>query len=80
MIVYNPLVPGKKWFNGRFKISAAISNDGMKWKDIALLEDGTKEEYSYPAVIQTQDCKIHITYTFDRKNISMLYWKKIYKK
>lgn len=36
---------------------------------IAVLEDGKKEEYSYPAIIQTGDGKIHITYTYDRKNI-----------
>ncbi len=69
LIVYNPLLPGKDWFNGRFKISAAISIDGKNWEDIALLEDGTKEEYSYPAIIQTQDGKVHISYTFDRKNV-----------
>ncbi|WP_245803448.1 sialidase family protein [Daejeonella lutea] len=69
IIVYNPLVPGKEWFNGRYKISAALSQDGKRWTDIALLEDGTKEEYSYPAIIQTLDGKVHITYTFDRKNI-----------
>jgi alpha-L-fucosidase len=69
MIVYNPLLPGKEWFNGRFKISTAVSRDGKNWKDIALLQDGIKEEYSYPAIIQTQDGKVHITYTFDRKNV-----------
>jgi alpha-L-fucosidase len=69
IIVYNPLVPGKDWFNGRFKINAAMSEDGKDWKDIAILEDGTREEYSYPAIIQTADGKVHITYTFDRKNL-----------
>lgn len=69
IIIYNPLVPGKEWFNGRFKINAAVSIDGKNWKDITVLEDGTKEEYSYPAVIQTTDGKVHITYTFDRKNV-----------
>jgi alpha-L-fucosidase len=72
MIVYNPLIPGKEWFNGRFKLNIAQSVDGKNWKDILVLEDGTKEEYSYPAVIQSSDGKVHISYTFDRKNIKYL--------
>jgi predicted neuraminidase len=69
LIVYNPDVPGKDWFNGRGKLCVACSADGKTWRDIAVLEDGTKEEYSYPAIIQTKDGLIHITYTFNRKNI-----------
>lgn len=69
LIVYNPDLPGKDWFNGRSKLHVAISADGLEWKDIMVLEDGTKEEFSYPAVIQAADGKVHITYTYDRKNI-----------
>ena len=69
LIVYNPDVPGKDWWNGRAKLRVAILADAGDWSDIAVLENGTKEEFSYPAVIQTQDGKIHISYTFDRKNI-----------
>lgn len=69
LIVYNPDVPGKEWYNGRAKLHVAVSKDGMSWTDIAVLENGTKEEFSYPAVIQTRDGKVHITYTYDRRNI-----------
>lgn len=69
VIVYNPDVPGKDWYNGRGKLRVACSADGKTWRDIAVLEDGTTEEYSYPAIIQTKDGLIHITYTFNRKNI-----------
>ena len=69
LIVYNPDVPGKDWFEGRGKLRVACSKDGKIWNDVAVLENGTKEEYSYPAIIQTKDGLIHITYTFDRKNI-----------
>jgi len=69
LIVYNPDVPGKDWFNGRSKLRLACSIDGKKWEDIAILENGTKEEFSYPAIIQTRDGLVHITYTYDRKNI-----------
>lgn len=69
LIVYNPDIPGKEWFEGRGKLRVACSTDGKNWKDIAVLENGTKQEFSYPAIIQTRDGLIHISYTFDRKNI-----------
>ncbi len=69
LIVYNPEVPGKEWYNGRSKLHVALSRDGMKWNDIAVLEHGTTEEYSYPSVIQANDGNVHITYTYNRKNI-----------
>ncbi|WP_324677354.1 sialidase family protein [Hymenobacter sp. GOD-10R] len=69
LLVYNPDVPGKDWFNGRSKLRVAQSKDGQTWRDVAVLENGTKEEYSYPAIIQTRDGRVHITYTYDRKNI-----------
>jgi predicted neuraminidase len=63
VIVYNPV---KK---GRSPISVAISSDGKTWKDIATLENEPGEEFSYPAVIQAKDGKVHITYTWKRKKI-----------
>jgi alpha-L-fucosidase len=69
LLVYNPTTKGKEWFNGRAKLNVAVSKNGTEWTDVAVLENGTKEEYSYPAVIQTKDGKVHITYTYDRKNI-----------
>jgi len=69
LIVYNPDVPGKDWFNGRAILRVAMSADGVHWEDIIELEHGTKEEFSYPAIIQSTDGLIHITYTFNRKNI-----------
>jgi alpha-L-fucosidase len=69
MIVYNPTVRGKDWWNNRGKLNVAVSVDGIKWKDVAVLENGSSEEYSYPAIIQTRDGRMHITYTYNRKNI-----------
>jgi len=69
LIVYNPDPPGKEWYNVRAKLHVAVSQDGVHWDDVCPLEEGTKEEYSYPAVIQTKDGLVHITYTYDRKNI-----------
>jgi predicted neuraminidase len=69
LIVYNPDVPGQDWFNGRGKLRVASSTDGRTWRDIAVLEDGDKQEFSYPAIIEGSDGLVHITYTYDRKNI-----------
>jgi predicted neuraminidase len=64
--VYNPTTKGA---GGRAKLNVAISKDGKKWTDIAILENGTRQEYSYPAVVQSSNGKVHITYTYERKNI-----------
>ncbi|QNF34726.1 exo-alpha-sialidase [Adhaeribacter swui] len=69
LLVYNPTTRGKDWSDGRAKLAVAISQDGKKWTDILTLEDQPKGEFSYPAVIQAADGKVHITYTYDRKNI-----------
>jgi len=56
--------------SGRNKLNVAISDDGINWIAAVLLENDAKDkEYSYPAVIQSDDSKIHITYTWNRKLI-----------
>lgn len=77
LIVYNPDLPGKDWFNGRGKLRVARSADGQAWRDVAVLEDGTTEEFSYPAIIQTKDGLVHITYTYDRKNLKHVVLKEV---
>ena len=69
LLVYNPAGPGKDWFNGRSKLCVAQSADGQTWRDVAVLENGSTEEYSYPAIIEAQDGSVHITYTYNRQNI-----------
>lgn len=66
LLVYNPTVQGK---NDRSKLNVAVSRDGKNWSDSAVLENEEHGEYSYPAVIQAADGKIHITYTYNRVNI-----------
>ncbi|MCX5644866.1 MAG: exo-alpha-sialidase [Phycisphaerae bacterium] len=53
---------------GRTPLNVAISLDGKEWKVVLALEE-QPGEYSYPAVIQTSDGKVHITYTYQRKSI-----------
>lgn len=69
VLVYNPLKRGKDWSNGRNKLVVAMSKDGIKWRDIYTLEDTKEGEFSYPAIIQSVDGWVHITYTLNRKNI-----------
>lgn len=69
LLVYNPLTAGKEWWEGRSKLKVAVSEDGHHWKDVYTLEDQPKGEFSYPAIIQSPDGLVHITYTADRKNI-----------
>lgn len=53
---------------GRTPLNMALSEDGKTWKAAAVLES-EPGEYSYPAVIQTRDGTIHITYTWRRQRV-----------
>lgn len=69
LLVYNPTVKTEgKWGGPRNPLNVAISKDGHAWKLVLVLEDGPGE-YSYPAVIQSQDDIVHITYTWKRERI-----------
>jgi predicted neuraminidase len=54
---------------GRSPLNVAISTDGKAWQAAAVLEDEPGREFSYPAVIQTADGLVHITYTWRRERI-----------
>jgi predicted neuraminidase len=53
---------------GRSPLNVAISRDAAAWQPIAVLEN-EPGEYSYPAIIQTRDGLVHITYTWKRQRI-----------
>lgn len=54
----------------RFPLDVALSTDGITWKRVLTLEtEPVVSGYAYPAVIQTSDGKVHITYTHARKRI-----------
>jgi predicted neuraminidase len=67
ILAYNPTIQGNE--EDRAKLNVAVSKDGIKWKDELILENESKGEFSYPAVIQTSDGKINIIYTYNRANI-----------
>jgi len=65
LLVFNPIV------KGRYELAVAVSGDGIHWDGAVLLENDPKPEaeYSYPAVIQTKDGMVHISYTWNRNLI-----------
>jgi alpha-L-fucosidase len=50
-------------------LDVEYSNDGLKWKKLFDLENQPEGEFSYPAIIQTSDKKVHVLYTYNRKYI-----------
>ncbi|MBN1443165.1 MAG: exo-alpha-sialidase [Planctomycetes bacterium] len=62
LLVYNHTA------RGRSPLNVAVSEDGKLWSAAAVLED-QPGEYSYPAVIQASDGRVHITYTWKRQRI-----------
>lgn len=69
VLIYNHCErPEGKWSGQRSPLNIGISVDGIKWHNIVELEN-EKGEYSYPAVVQAEDGKIHITYTWKRRKI-----------
>ena len=53
---------------GRSPLNVSMSRDGKTW-EAALVLEREPGEYSYPAVIQSGDGRVHITYTWQRRRI-----------
>jgi predicted neuraminidase len=70
LLIYNHIDRSKKQ-GKRNQLHLAISNDGLKWSAVCMVENDKdiEHEYSYPAIIQTNDGLVHITYTWQRKLI-----------
>jgi predicted neuraminidase len=62
LIVYNHTP------KGRTPLNIAVSKDGNAW-EAALVLEREPGEYSYPAVIQTADGIVHVSYTWKRQRI-----------
>lgn len=56
---------------GRGVLNVAVSEDGQNWEAALVLEylDEQGRQFSYPAVIQTEDGLVHIVYTWHRERI-----------
>lgn len=62
LLVYNHTA------RGRSPLNVSVSTNGTQWRAALVLEN-TRGEFSYPAVIQTQDGLVHITYTWKRRRV-----------
>ncbi len=70
LLVYNHSTKQGPEPKDRNILNIAISEDGKKWKTVTTLEnEPIWAGYSYPAVIQTSDGLVHVTYTYGRKSI-----------
>jgi predicted neuraminidase len=65
LLVYNHTSTAKE----RSPLNVAISTDGQEWQAALVLEREAGKEFSYPAVIQSSDGRVHITYTWARRRI-----------
>jgi alpha-L-rhamnosidase len=50
-------------------LNIGISEDKISWQAAGVLENTPKSEFSYPAIIQSADGMVHVTYTWKRKLI-----------
>jgi predicted neuraminidase len=64
LLVYNHAA------SGRENLQLAISADeGRTWRPGPLIEAAARKEYSYPAMVEAADGRIHLTYTWERQRI-----------
>jgi predicted neuraminidase len=71
LLVYNHNTRDKTDNKGRSPLNVAVSADGRNWQAALVLEDDPKAPsgFAYPAVIQTRDGLVHVTYTWQRQRI-----------
>jgi len=70
LLIYNHTTKKGEEPNNRNMLNLAISEDGHNWTPVVTLETKpAKSGYSYPAIIQTSDGLVHITYTYLRQSI-----------
>jgi len=68
LLVYNHTTRGGGFPSGRQMLNVAVSRDGKTWTPVLTLQR-SRGEYSYPAVIQTSDGRVHVTYTYKRRSV-----------
>ncbi len=68
LLVYNHTTRQGDFPRNREMLNVAVSQDGKDWQPVLTLER-SPGEYSYPAVIQTSEGRVHVTYTWQRQTI-----------
>jgi predicted neuraminidase len=69
LLVYNHLGSGDTGWGRRGMLNLAVSSDGRQWHKVGVLEQEESAEFSYPAIIQTADGLVHLTWTWKRQRI-----------
>ena len=70
LLIYNHTTQKGPEPKGRNMLNLALSDDGIHWKTVMTLENEPNEHgYSYPAIIQSADGKVHATYTYNRYTV-----------
>ena len=70
LLVYNHSTKQGEEPKGRNMLNIAVSADGNTWEPVMTLENEPIDDgYAYPAVIQSQDGLVHVTYTYDRQSV-----------
>ena len=70
LLIYNHTTREGEEPKNRNMLNLAVSDDGINWNPVMTLEnEPIKDGYAYPAIIQSEDGPVHITYTFNRRSI-----------
>lgn len=70
LLIYNHSTKSGDEPKGRNLLNLAISKDGKKWDVVSTLENvPVPDGYAYPAIIQSADGLVHVTYTYNRRSI-----------
>jgi predicted neuraminidase len=71
LLLYNHMGGGRRseGWGKRNVLHLAISEDGQHWNAAAIVERADSGEFSYPAMIQSKDGLVHMTYTWNRKRV-----------
>lgn len=69
LLVYNHIQASRDGAAARSPLNIALSGNGRDWYSALVLEDSPGDEFSYPAVIQTEDSLVHVVYTWHRECI-----------
>ena len=70
LLVYNHTNRRSGVPRAREMMNVAVSTDGIHWRPALTLDNQPTAEYSYPAVIQSKDGKVQITYTWKRQRVA----------
>jgi len=71
VLAYNHTQSISGFPEGRNMLNIAVSENGINWQPVMTLER-QEGEYSYPAIIQSSEGLLHVTYTYQRRTVKHL--------